>query len=405
MSYKLYGDGVHDDTLAIQAMLDTGARLVELPQAEVCYLVSEPLRLHSYQELRLPRYCTVRMADKANRRILTNADTEGGNHHITVSGGIWDCNNMGQTRNPLIFGGFDMPGCKDMGVIFSPDGCVYSEGRYDGVGMHFYNVEHLVLRDLTLKDPVTFACMLDRVSYFTVENIEFDFNHGNPYPANMDGIHCNGNCHFGTIRNLHGATYDDLVALNADEGSCGPISHILIDGVFAESCQSAIRLLTVSVPVEHITIRNVFGTCFMYGIGITNYYYNKPLDNAYFDNIVIENVHLAKGEPVVHPDYPRAGIERFGLIGVDKMTRTKSLHVTDLYRTEEVLATPTLEIEPGAVIEKLVMEHCACTDRTGKEYPFVLNGGQVGKAVLRNVTTNSGALWSGNAAEELHTEL
>ena len=37
------GDGIHDDTAAIQALLDTGASLVELPAPKVSYIISRTL--------------------------------------------------------------------------------------------------------------------------------------------------------------------------------------------------------------------------------------------------------------------------------------------------------------------------------------------------------------------------
>ena len=67
----------------------------------------------------------------------------------------------------------------------------------------------------------------------------------------MDGVHLNGNCSFGKMTNLQGTCYDDLVALNAEEGTVGPITNIDIDGIYAEDCHSAVRLLTVTQPVEY----------------------------------------------------------------------------------------------------------------------------------------------------------
>ena len=49
----LCGDGVHDDTAAIQARLDSGASLVYLPPPEKEYLISRTLRIGSDTELRL----------------------------------------------------------------------------------------------------------------------------------------------------------------------------------------------------------------------------------------------------------------------------------------------------------------------------------------------------------------
>ena len=52
--YTLYGDGIHDDTKAIQEMLDSGICEVALPAPRVKYCISETLRVHSKQTLRLP---------------------------------------------------------------------------------------------------------------------------------------------------------------------------------------------------------------------------------------------------------------------------------------------------------------------------------------------------------------
>jgi hypothetical protein len=93
------------------------------------------------------------------------------------------------------------------------------------------------------------------------------------------------------MRNLQGACYDDLIALNADEGTGGPITHIDVDGVYCEDCHSAARLLTVKFPVEHIHITNVHGTFYQYCIGITKYY--KGESEGYYDGITLDNIYAA----------------------------------------------------------------------------------------------------------------
>ena len=45
---KLYGDGVHDDAPAIQAMLDSGACEISLPAPEKHYAVGATLRIHGH---------------------------------------------------------------------------------------------------------------------------------------------------------------------------------------------------------------------------------------------------------------------------------------------------------------------------------------------------------------------
>ena len=110
----------------------------------------------------------------------------------------------------------------------------------------------------------------------------------------MDGVHLNGNCHYGSIKNLKGACYDDLVALNAHEGSGGDITNILVDGIFAENCHSAVRFLTVCNRLQNIKIANVYGTFYQYCVGFTKGYLGEF--TGCFDAIVLENFHVSKSK-------------------------------------------------------------------------------------------------------------
>ena len=56
---KLYGYGIHDDTLAIQERIDSGVCELVLPAPEVCYLISTPLELPSNFRLVLHRFAEV----------------------------------------------------------------------------------------------------------------------------------------------------------------------------------------------------------------------------------------------------------------------------------------------------------------------------------------------------------
>ena len=70
--YKLYGDGIHDDTLAIQELIDSGVKEVSLPDPEVCYLISKPLELPSNFRLVLPRFAEIKLAKDSNCEMLRN---------------------------------------------------------------------------------------------------------------------------------------------------------------------------------------------------------------------------------------------------------------------------------------------------------------------------------------------
>ena len=57
--FKLYGDGVHDDTNAIQEIIDSGICEIGLTASKEYYLISKPLELPSGFRLVLPRFAEI----------------------------------------------------------------------------------------------------------------------------------------------------------------------------------------------------------------------------------------------------------------------------------------------------------------------------------------------------------
>ena len=384
----LYGDGIHDDTLAIQELIDSGACEVTLPAPKKFYLISKPLEIHSNFRLVLPRFAEVRLAkgsncvmlrtravyDHAQRLSLDRSDGERFTwgyvddfapvtyDNIELCGGIWNCNNMEQNPNPQQ----------------SHD---YSVREFYGFAMLFYNVKNLKISDLTIKDPTNFGITLDTVSYFTVENITFDYNLGNPRPINMDGVHLNGNCHFGLLRNLKGTCYDDLVALNADEGTGGDITDIEIDGIFAEDCHSAARLLTVKYAVERIHISNVYGTYYQYCLGLTKYY--KGESAGYYDAITFDNIYASKAVRYPHIYDPNSYV--YALIWIDKQTLIKSLTIRSLHRKEHNNPIDTIHVRRETVVERMILDDVTTENLTDSPMPFIGGEGRIINATLRDV--------------------
>ncbi len=366
----LFGDGIHDDTAAIQQRIDQAGCELSLPAPHAHYLISSPLVLPSNFRLSLPRFAEIRLADGSNCYMLRNrrpneAKTGFFTPHepcaeedyaanIEICGGIWDFNNLGQNPNPLWTG------------IFEPAG-------YIGFGMLFYAVRGFTMRSLTLKDPVNFAVTLDRISDFTVEDITFDYNYGNPVPVNMDGIHLNGNCRFGVIRNLKGACYDDAVALNADEGSNGPISDIDVDGIWAEDCHSAVRLLTGRNRVSNIHIHNVYGSYFQYCVGFT-----KQADcpvSGEFAGITLDHVYARKAPR--YPIYQKDGMGIFALFFIERECHIRDLSISEFHRTESENPFPAIDIEPDAHVETLHLSRIRTENLTGAEMPLMRVSGTV----------------------------
>jgi hypothetical protein len=363
---NLYGDGIHDDTKALQTLLDTKSASVKFPLPKVCYAISSPLRIYSGQELSLDRYCHIKLLPNSNCVMLENADPENGDKNITVTGGIWDLNNLEQEKNPIHFS--ENP---KLFMGFYPD-------VYNGSVISFYNVRNLRIAHLTIKDPVTFSVVLNVIDYFTVGDIAFDFNYGNPWAVNMDGIHLSGNCHFGVIRNLKGSCYDDMVALNADEGVPGPITDIQVDGLFANDCHSAVRLLSAEYPVERISISNVYGTYYQYCIGVTKYYEGT---NGYFDGIVLKNIFASKAPR--HTVYRKDGTKVYPFIWIQGGLTVKNLTIENVYRKEQHVAIPTIGIDKNTTIDNLLLNNIVQENLLPEEFPLILNTG-----TIENIYTN-----------------
>ena len=412
-NYVLYGDGIHDDYPAIQEMLDSGACEVSLPAPRVCYLISRTLVIPAFCKLKLPRFAVIRLMDGANCYMLMNKTVSSPAKRIQddmndvaahiygfvdlysqeeadvcsgfeIEGGIWDFNNMNQLPNPQQ--------TRDYG----PD------GDFLGVGMLFYNVKNFRLANMTLKDPTNYAVEIDVASYFTVENITFDFNYGNPYAVNMDGIHLNGNCHYGAFRNLKGACYDDLVALNAHEGSRGDITNIDIDGIYAENCHSAVRLLTVSNDIRHVRIANVYGSYYQYCVGFTKYYPGET--TGCFDNILLENFFASKAKrlPVQEIHMGADKDYQFPFIWLQDETVVKSLSIRGLHRRETDVPVATVRVEPTAVAERLHLEDVTLENLTDTHCPVLENLGRIGKLTLIDVPY---AALEGDGTVELRREI
>ena len=391
----LYGDGIHDDAVAIQSMIDTGASVVELPPPKKSYLIRTTLRLGDGQELRLGRFTYVRLADGANCSMLENRDFTNGNRRVAVTGGIWDMNNLGQRHNLAAAGWMDkvrrrgwLNEKRENVQVTWPrhtDGQHHSD-YFLGVCMRFYNVKDFVLKDVTIVNPTVYGIQLWKVRGFLVDNVVFDYRWGNPAKANMDGLHLDGFCRNGKISNLRGCCFDDFVALNATDGTDspghGPIEDIDIDGIYCDYCHSAVRLLSRSHAdaIRRISIRNVHGRYYSYGIGLT-YFYRKVAERGLMDQIAISDCHLSGAfEPA---DLWQLG--HLGLVEIEAGVDIGGLHIERLSRDEDVRPeVDTILLHEGATVDRLTIRDCEQVNRTKDSMTFLHNRGRIGTLVHEN---------------------
>jgi len=286
------GDGVSDDTAEIQRLLDQKG-LVALEQPKAVYRISKTLKIHSDTELRLAADARVLLAPNSDCPLLANSDVTNGNVRITVKGGIWDMDNTKQAPNP----GWShlakppRPKCDPFAK--------YEPSRYRGNAFFFYNVQGFRFESLVIRNPVCYAFHMCCVCDFDINGITFDFTTENPIKGNMDGIHLDGGCHRGRIAKLRGSCWDDMVAINADDGICAAcqdeISDVDIEDIKTDYCHSAVRLLSAPNPVRRIRIRNVEGRFYQYAIGITHFFPQRP--QGIIEDILIEHVRVCKVPP------------------------------------------------------------------------------------------------------------
>lgn len=178
----------------------------------------------------------------------------------------------------------------------------------DGTGGLFnaikiFNASNITLKNLDISTK-QFGIFIHDIKNFTIENILFNQVRTTSF-SNKDGVHINGNSHFGDIRNIKGTTDDDMIALNADEPfkNYGDISNITIDGVYSINKQSnginngtyqGIRFLSIVSKIYKINIKNCYIKADYYEcFKITGYEENK----GKYGEITIEDCHFYQELP------------------------------------------------------------------------------------------------------------
>jgi polygalacturonase len=267
---KLYADGAHDDTSALQQMLDERGDVI-IPAGN--YRVTSTLIIKSDTHVIADKNARLFMCGETARKrgdFLMSTDPDHRNANISVVGGIWDGNNSSEKIRKADL--FDVNG-------------------YSGVVLNFCNVKKLTLDNLTVINPASYYFRFYKLNGFTISNIVLKSDLQFP---NQDGLHFCGDIKNGVIENISAfgeQTNDDLIALNADDYiervenldmREGDIENIKINNISADNCHSFIRLLSVTSEIRDITVENVSGGCRNYAINMdAGRYCKTPLFNDY----------------------------------------------------------------------------------------------------------------------------
>ena len=374
----LYGDGKHDDTLALQELLDKrGIVTIDRPGT---YLISKTLTIHSNTRLVCAPGVILLAAPYSKCSLIENehfADSSATDYNIEILGGIWDgnCDNMGLDAVYEALHREDEP---------------YSPQLFKGKLLRFAHADRLTLEKLTVKDPVSYGIQIAASRGFVVRDIYFDYNW---HFGTTDGVHINGPSCDGIIENLYGTTNDDMVSLTTiDEShaeiSMGEISNISIRYVSARNGYSGIRLLSAgNFAIRRIHICGVYGD-YRHNAVLISHHYTRPGTSIWFDDITLEHIHASKSSTPLTEDcfclWEDNAIEKLPVIWLEEGIHAGNIILRDISRHETApTQAPLVQIDPTAKINRLFAENISQTTAPDVNAPLWSNEGDINELISR----------------------
>ena len=372
----LYGDGIHDDTSALQELLDRrGIVTIDRPGV---YLISRTLIIHSNTRLEICPGAVLLAAPMSRCALIENEHFAGGgrDEYIEIVGGLWDGN------------------CDEMGLVAEYESThrlddPYSPKLFKGKLLRFAHIDHITLRNLAVKNPVSYGIQIGDVRGFTVRDIYFDYNW---HFGTTDGVHINGPASDGVIENLYGTTNDDLVSLTTydephAEVSLGAIENVYIHHLSAVNGYSGVRLLSgEGYPLRAVRIDGLYGTYRHHAVVMSNHN-NRP-GRVWFDDIVIENVYASKSDTPLgegcHLLWEK-GADKNPFLCFGRGAVFGSVTVRNVHRHQEKSTESALfSFSSTCSIERLLLDNVHQTTGEGATAPIWDNRGTIGKLITRD---------------------
>ncbi|MBQ8432814.1 MAG: hypothetical protein IJX28_08020 [Clostridia bacterium] len=377
---KLYGDGIHDDTLAIQEMLD-GCGIVTIDRPGT-YLISKTLIIHSNTRFILSPGAKLLAAPLSRCALIENehfADNDGGrDENIEIMGGIWDgnCDEMDLDAVTELKNRLETP---------------YRPYVFKGKLIRFAHVDRIMLTRMTVRNPVSYGVQIAAAYGFVVRDIFFDYNW---HYGTTDGIHINGPSYDGVIENLCGTTNDDLVSLTTydephAEVTLGDIENVVIRNISARNGYSAIRLLAgENYALRHIHIDGVYGTYRHHALVIGNH--NDRPGDTWFDDITVENVRASRSYTPLGEGCCRIWEKNFDknpIFFFETKAICGNMIFRNIYRREEQYsAGPLFKFVDSVKIDRLYLQNVHQTTPDGVELPpFWINEGEIKEIIAYDV--------------------
>ncbi len=221
-------------TNALQRALNEH-EVVIIPSKSTPYVLDGPVLIPSNRRIVAQGGATVRLSEECKLLMLRNTNTADGTHmpittprneNISIEGGVWEemCpHRLGYGRSGM-----------------------YDEERsFFGVStcMLFENINHLTLKNMTLRHCGGFGIQLGECSDVIIENILFD-------DCFADGVHVNGNVESIHIKNVRGEVGDDLVAFNMFDWQNSSINFGPCKNVICEDLELSSKSFYKALRIE-----------------------------------------------------------------------------------------------------------------------------------------------------------
>lgn len=290
LAHGAKGDGVHDDTNAIQSAINDGSVVIFPPGI---YLVSNQISIPSNRYLKLlPGVTFLRKAGTGqqcastytNANFFVNSDVVNGNTNITIEGGVFDGNEANQT------------------AIDYPAAVARGDTLFGSVGMRFKNVTHLRLSGLTLQNNPNVQIQVGQVTDFRIEDITVYYS--GSATVHKETLHVNGPATLGVIRDIRDNGGNDcIVAINANDDTFGLMSQGDIQYIQVENLTrtglginpyvgTAIMFLNSTFNIRDVTVRGIRGPGFQATSAVLFYAY-EGTPTGIIDRVVIEDCDVS----------------------------------------------------------------------------------------------------------------
>ena len=224
-------------------------------------------------------------------------------------------------------------------------------------GLRLHGVRNLRIYDVDLKNSRTFGYHIS-----CAENLHMrggstvvPIPGSTPEKLNQDSIHLNGPVNHFVIEGMRLSSWDDAIALNADDGpydlgsatgvpagqdhwwkhvGAGPITNGTIRDIFLDNCLAGLRLLSKISRIDNVHFDNIFGNTYYKWLEISQYP-DGSAENAAaigdvghvsFTNCDVQQIWTGYGSLYSAPAYQMASI--FVRVKVERLridaTRTRS---------------------------------------------------------------------------------